>query len=153
MEVLIAIMISVVVLAGLMGSFLSVYRSWRAIALRMEADREVNNAMSRMVYGMGTNQGLRAAAVGSVTRTVSGGGWTLAYRTDLDSGAQTNSFTFSVSASNLVFNPGAQVAGRDISLATVILSAQSVIVTVRVDKVRGPLHARREVGTEISLRN
>jgi len=149
-EVLCATAIALLVLGGALGVYINMVRNWHAVNFRMGADREVNNAMSRMVYGMGDRFGLRAAT--GVTLTTSGGGWTVTYETAA-APPQVNSFTYSAATSNLVFNPGARIAGRDISFARVVPRAQSLVVTLRVDRVSGRLHARREVGTEISWRN
>jgi hypothetical protein len=103
-----------------------------------------------MVYGVGDRLGLRSAA--GVTLTTNSTGWTMSYRTG-GMVPQTNSFTYSTSTKNLVFNPGLQIVGRDLSLARAIAGSGSLVVTLRVDRVAGMLNVRREIGTEISFRN
>lgn len=151
-ELLISSSISVVVLGVALTIFVNYLKSWHSIELRMDADRDVNLAMSHMVYGMGNNFGVRAAAASTVTLTSSGSGWTLAYQTG-GTTPQTNSFTYSVASSNLVFNPGAQIAGKNLSYALALVGTQAVVVTLRVDRVDGTLNVRRELGTTISWRN
>jgi Tfp pilus assembly protein FimT len=151
-EVLIASAISLTVLGVTLAVYGDLMRSWHGVELRMDADREVNLAMSRMVYGMEDRFGLRAARVSSVTVTGGEDGWTVAYRTGGDA-AQTNDFTWSAASRELVFNPGGQIAGRDISFATANLQGASLVVTLRVDRAHGTLAVRREVETEIFFRN
>jgi hypothetical protein len=149
-ELLIASALSLLVLAITLSVFSGTSRSWRGIELRMQADHDVNMAMSRMVYGVGDRLGLRSAA--GVTLTTNSTGWTMSYRTG-GMVPQTNSFTYSTSTKNLVFNPGLQIVGRDLSLARAIAGSGSLVVTLRVDRVAGMLNVRREIGTEISFRN
>ena len=149
-EVVISSAVAVVVLVVALSVFISCFKSWHGIELRMDADRDVNMAMSHMVYGMGSQYGLRAASV--VTLTSVFNGWTLSYTTG-GSAPQTNSFTYSTTSSNLVFNPGSQIAGKNLSYAQALVGTDSVVVTLRVDRVDGTLQVRRELGTEISWRN
>jgi Tfp pilus assembly protein FimT len=151
-EVLIASAISLTVLGVTLAVYGDLMRSWRGVELRMDADREVNIAMSRMVYGMDGRFGLRAARSSSVTVTETGGGWTVAYSTG-GTAPQNSSFTWSAASRELVFNPGGRVAGQNISYATAALQGASLVVTLRVDRVRGPLAVRREVETEVFFRN
>lgn len=151
-ELVISSSVAVVVLAVSLAVFVTCYKSWHGIELRMDADRDVNMAMSHMVYGMGNLYGLRAAAASTVTLTSSGGGWTLAYQTG-GAAPQTNSFTYSAASSNLVFNPGSQIAGKHLSYALALVGTRSVVVTLRVDRVDGTLNVRRELGTAVIWRN
>ena len=154
-EVLVASAISVLVVAGMIGFFVSTLSYWHQVNLRTDADREVNIAMSRMVYGMGDRFGLRAASASSngvQIVAVNGGGWTVNYDTG-GASPQTNSFTFSPTARTLVFNPGSQVAGRDIAWSQVWRTNSTLVISSRVEKVEGRLSASREIGTTVYLRN
>jgi hypothetical protein len=113
-EFLLASAIAVLVVGGTLSIYIFSMRFWHAISLRMEADRRVNMAMSRMVYGIDDRRGLRAAS--SYSLTSGGDGWTLSYATG-ETVAQSNSITYSASASNLVLNPGGRMVGENISLA------------------------------------
>ena len=150
-ELIVASAITLAVSTAALASLIAVFRAWSGVEKRMGADREVNIAMSRMVYGMGDRLGIRAAA-GVPTINATAGGWTATYRTG-GTTPQTNSFTYSVTASNLVFNPGSLIAGEGISFAQAIAGTQSLVVTLRVERVEGALTVRREIGTKISYRN
>ncbi len=153
MELMVSSAISLLVVVVTISSFIYSLRSWYGILLRLDTDQDANIAVSRMVYGMDDRWGLRCAA--RVKLTGNNDAWMLTYGTGGVT-PQTNSFTWSKATGELVFNPGAKIAGRNISLAQVFTNAfkpHSVVVTVRVDRVQGTLSARREIGTEISFRN
>jgi len=149
-EVLVASAVSATVLAVTLGVYINVFRSWHGIELRMQADRDVNMAMSRMVYGMGDRRGIRAARGVTVTNTENG--WTLTYPTGVTT-PQTNRITYSATTKMIIFDPGEKVLGRDIAFAQVIPQSRSLVVTLRVERAEGSLKVRREIGTEISWRN
>jgi hypothetical protein len=151
-EVLLASAVSLTVLGVTLAVYGDLMRAWRGVELRMDADREVNLAMGRMVYGMDGRFGLRAVRSSSVTVTSGADRWTVAYSTG-GSSPQSNSFTWSEASRELVFNPGGRVAGRDISSAMAALQGAALVVTLRVDRAHGSLAVRREVGTEIFFRN
>lgn len=149
-EVLIASSVSMMVMAVAMGVYIGVFKAWRGIEQRMQADRDVNIAMSRIVYGMGDRRGIRAAR--GVALTSNNVDWTISYGTGVTT-PHSNSITYSAAAKTLVFNPGEQILGRDISSARVYLQPHSLVVTLRVDRVEGTLQVKREIGTEIFWRN
>ena len=151
-EVLLASSISLTVVAITMGIYIGIFKSWRGIEQRMQADRDVNIAMSRMVYGMGDRSGLRTASNVTIVTNTPSGGWTLTYGTGSEV-PQTNSIVYSSTAKTLVFNPGSQLLGRDISAAILNVQAHSLIVTLRVNRVEGTLQVQREIGSRIFWRN
>jgi|688.fasta_scaffold35483_7 Tfp pilus assembly protein PilW len=150
LEVILGGSLGGLIMISAISVYLSCWRVWRSIDARMEADQDVNLIMNRMVYGVSGFQGIRSAS--QVTLVPQGSGWALFYQTK---GAvpQTNSFTYSATSSNLIFNPGAQTIGTDLSLAQVIVSASQMIVTLRVDRVVGGVAVRREIGTGTGWRN
>ncbi len=151
-EVMIASAISTMIMVGLITFFISTYSYWSGVNLRMEADSDVNIAMSRLIYGMGDRLGLRAAAIESVAISRGAGGWAVNY----DTGGftpQTNSFTYSVAGRSLKFNPGNQIAGRDIADAQLTLASGVLTLRLRVDKTQGKLEASREIVTKVNFRN
>jgi len=149
-ELLVASSVSVTVVTVTLSVYIGIFKSWRAMDQRMQADRDVNLAVSHMIYGVDSRRGLRAAR--EVTLDEGNGGWTLTYRTG-GAVSQTNSFTYSSAARTLVFNPGAKVIGRDFSLAQVNMQSHALSITMRVDRVDGSLQVCREIGTQISWRN
>lgn len=61
-ELMIAVSLFGLVMAGSFGVYIMCQRLWRATALKMETTRMASMAVERIVYGMGNNSGLRAAA-------------------------------------------------------------------------------------------
>jgi prepilin-type N-terminal cleavage/methylation domain-containing protein len=151
-EVLLASSISLMVVAMTTGIFISVFKSWRGIDQRMQADRDVNRAMSRMVYGVGDRRGIRTAATVSIATNTPSGGWTLTYGVDMTV-PQTNSIVYSPTAKTLVFNPGSQVLANDLSFASINVQLHSLVVTWRVDRVSGTFRVQREISSQIAWRN
>ncbi len=149
-ELMLASTISVIVLAGTIGIYMEIFRTWRTIDQRMQADSDLNIALSRMVYGMGDRRGIRAAK--GVTYTSTDDGWTLAYGTGVST-VQSNRITYSASAQTLVFNPGELILGRDISSAEVDVQARSIQVMLQADRCAGSTQVQREIATEIFWRN
>jgi hypothetical protein len=150
--VLLASSVSVTIVATTVGLYLGIFKSWRGMDQRMQADREVNIALSRMVYGMGDRRGIRSASTVNLATNTPSGGWTLTYAVPIDV-PQTNRIVYSPTARTLVFSPGALILGTNITLAAASLQANSLILTLRVDRVEGSLKARREVSSKIAWRN
>ena len=149
-EVLVSAAIAVMVMTVTLSIFITTMQFWNGIDLRMDAARAVNLAMSRMVYGMDDRLGIRSAA--NVVLTPGEGGWSLSYVTG-GVAPQTNAFTYSQGSRTIMFMPGDLVVGADISYANAIVSARSVVVTLRVDRAIGGREVRRQIGSEISWRN
>ncbi len=149
-ELVVASSVTITVVAATLSIYVGIFQSWSGVELRMQADRDVNMAMSRMLYGVDSRRGIRAAT--ELTLTSNTSGWTAKYVTAGEP-PQTNSFTYSETANTLVFNPGSKIVGTDITYAKAYLQAHSLVVTMRVDRVSGRLGVRREIGTEIAWRN
>ncbi|MDO9542560.1 MAG: prepilin-type N-terminal cleavage/methylation domain-containing protein [Kiritimatiellia bacterium] len=66
LELMIAVGLFSLVIAGSLGVYIMCQRMWRATLLSMDTSRMASLAIQRMVYGVGTNGGLRAAASISV---------------------------------------------------------------------------------------
>ncbi len=174
-EVIVASAISSMILIGLISFFISTHSYWYGVNSRMDADSDVNIALSRMVYGMGDRLGLRTISKVK-TFNESNAGWTLTYLTGGEDPPlpgnpppQENSFVYSVEDRSLIFNPGddEQIVGRDIAEAKLtvngktitsvkmITDAGMITVQLRVEKnnKREKLAASREIGTTIHFRN
>ncbi|MBI2438307.1 MAG: prepilin-type N-terminal cleavage/methylation domain-containing protein [Lentisphaerae bacterium] len=73
---LVELMIAVSLFGLAMGGAVSVYimcqKLWRPITLSMAANREASLGLNRLVYGVGTNSGLRTAASISINSNMNG---------------------------------------------------------------------------------
>ena len=63
LEVLIATALFGLVIAGTIEVYIMCNKLWHATSLSMQTTRESSLALSRMIYGMGTNSGLRTASM------------------------------------------------------------------------------------------
>ncbi len=61
-ELMLALAIFSIIMAGAIGVFTMCQRLWYAISLDIETSQIANLAVERMIYGMGTNGGIRAAS-------------------------------------------------------------------------------------------
>src|SRR5450759_3671085 len=61
LELMIAVGLFSLVMAGSLGVYIMCQRLWRATSLNMDTSNLASLAIQRIVYGVGTNSGLRAA--------------------------------------------------------------------------------------------
>src|SRR5450830_1592265 len=61
LELMIAVGLFGLVMAGSLGVYIMCQRLWRATSLNMDTSRMASLAIQRIVYGVGTNSGLRSA--------------------------------------------------------------------------------------------
>lgn len=151
-ELTLASSISVVLMVGTVSMYIYVFKAWDNIDKRMQADQDLNSAITLMTYGTGGHHGIRSAK--NVTLDTEDDGWTMSYITG-GMTAQSNSITYSASDKILIFNPGEKVLGRNISDAQVSLRAHSAVITLQAEKTskKGYLQVQRKIGTEIYWRN
>jgi len=151
MELLIATSLIALIVAAAVTVSITQRNLADATALRMEADHDLNMAISRFVYGSGLRRGIRSASSASLTSA--GRDWTLTYVAGSTGNQQTNQFRFQASRSNILFNPGGIVIGENISSSQVAIAGANVTVTMRVDRARGRHTAFRAGGTTLRMRN
>ena len=82
-EMAIATAIGIVVVMGTLTLFISFLRSYNATTLMRNTSSRASLVLERMVYGVGTNAGLREAPTNSVVVTYPSGGWKIAYTNSL----------------------------------------------------------------------
>ena len=144
-EVMISMLIVMITMAGALALFISYRNAWVIASLAQETSNESSFGMERIVYGVGTNAGLRAAKAASVSLTFPSGGWQVTYNT--------NFF--------LQYNPGAQnIVNQDgdilcegviNSSATLTNSGCSFIITV--SDSGGGRYATNSIGSFVQFRN
>lgn len=78
-EMAVSAAIMLVVVAGTLSLFISFLRSYNATTLMRNTSSRATFALERMVYGVGTNAGLREASADGVTTSYASGGWKLSY--------------------------------------------------------------------------
>ena len=70
LEVMIAVALFGLVMAGTIEVYIMCNKLWHATSLSMETSRMASLALQRMVYGLGTNYGLRSASEISINTNV-----------------------------------------------------------------------------------
>ncbi|MFA7173614.1 MAG: prepilin-type N-terminal cleavage/methylation domain-containing protein [Kiritimatiellia bacterium] len=153
-ELMFAATISVVVLTAGSGAYIYILRSWHGIQQRIDADTDLNMAISRMVYGMNQQRGIRSAQ--GVSLDSSGDGWTLWYKVGAPL-SPSNSITFSPSAQTLVLDPGNLTLGRGIAGAEITVDPAAyprwLKVKLEADRSKAGFHVKRDIATTIVWRN
>jgi len=79
-EMTISMAIITIVTVGVFNLFIQMIRSYNATSLVRNAAVRASTGLDRMVFGVGTNAGLREAQASTVTMTTTGG-WQVAYNT------------------------------------------------------------------------
>lgn len=151
MELLLASAASMMVMGLMVTIFVGMSGTLQRTTQRVELDQEANHILNQMVYGVGEEQGLRAGA----TVWINGNdqAWQLNYALH-DEHPRTNSFAWSQTNRQLIFNPGAIVVGQNIEYAPKpYYAAGMVAVTMRLSRVAGRFTEQREIQTAITLRN
>ena len=81
-EALVSMSIGSVVIAGALSLFIFFGRSYNATTLVRNTSTKADLALERMVYGVGTNIGLRAASQSAVTVSSTSTNWQITYNTN-----------------------------------------------------------------------
>lgn len=106
-EMAVSMGIATVVIAGMLTLFTTFLWSYSNTTLMRNTSARASTALERMVYGIGTNAGLREASTNSVAVTYPSGGWKIAY-TNLF-------FQYTVSTSNITDQAGKTICTNVIS--------------------------------------
>lgn len=78
-ELMISVFIMMITIAGALALFLSYRHAWVIASLARNTSTEASMGMERIVYGVGTNSGLRAAELATVGVSYPSGGWRIDY--------------------------------------------------------------------------
>lgn len=179
-ELMIAAAIFSLVSAGVISLYLACQRAWYATTLNIHAAREVNMGLNKIVYGMGTNLGMRAAI--SVKLYTNCRGW----RTDSGYPLAATSWThgiissyipdgswrivaintnstqwidYNAKASNLVFWSVTNVPSSRLKIANYIsntkvtTNSDGINITLTAMRQHGEMRGAYEASTFIKLRN
>jgi len=103
----VAMAIATIVIAGMLTLFTTFLWSYNSTTLMRNTSSRASMALERMVYGVGTNAGLREASTNSVTVTYPSGGWQIAYSNLF--------FHYTVSTSNITDQAGKTICTNVIS--------------------------------------
>ena len=131
-EVMIAVSILTLVVGGAIPAFIMCLKTSTRNTVDLSTAQEASSALSRIVYGVGAQYGLRSAVASTVTGVpATGNTWTVTYA---DIAGWTNSFSYDgvndvLTYSNADFPNGVNI-GRNIIAANVSNMASSLGITI-----------------------
>jgi Tfp pilus assembly protein FimT len=150
-EMTVSFAIITVIAIGTFNVFISILRSYNASTLMRTAAGRASTGMNRMVYGIGTNIGLREAGASSVTVTYSNStDWTLTFTNLTDSAAK--SFKYSTSKKQITDWTGKVICTNVISSTATDLTTGCQI-TLSVSESGGGRVMTNSVMTFVQSRN
>lgn len=144
-EMSVSMGIGVAVIAGMLSLFVTFIRSYNKTSLIRTASARSSSALERMVYGVGTNAGLREAQSTSVTVTSSTNGWQISYNTNL-------SFQCTLNTKKIVDQSG-KVVCTNVIASTLNNYTNSCRIAVTVAESAGGRAWTSAVSTLVEFRN
>ena len=139
-----------IVTIGAFNVFISFMRSYNASTLMRTSGGRASTGLDRMVFGVGTNIGLREAGAASVMVTYSNTDWTLTYTNLTDSAAK--SFKYSDSKNEITDWNGKVICTNVISSTCTDL-AVGCQITMSVAESGGGRVITNSVMTFVQYRN
>lgn len=179
LEMMIVVGIFSLVIAGTINVYIMCQKIWHSTSLKMQTVQDGSLAMARMVYGIGTNCGLRAAAgitVGNMrgyctsgnyplpanssdhylTAGTPNGSWRITYSNSFDG---VKWIDYNTAASNIVFWPdinsssSRQLICNYVSGAAVSNTSGGLSVSITVARNEGRFSATNQLDTFVEIRN
>lgn len=144
-EMLVAIAIASVVVVGTTSLFITFLRSYNNTTLLRNTASRASMALERMVYGVGTNGGLRAAEASRVTVSYPSGGWRIEYRTN-------TWFQYSPSARR-IFDQNGKTICTNVIASTLQYFTNSCAITVTVAESAGGRTYTNTMRSLVQFRN
>lgn len=150
-ELMIAVAIFGLAVSGAIGVFILCQKMWHATSLSMLTNRDCNFAISRLIYGLGTNSGLRAAA--TVTISSNANGWSLTCSNKFDG---VKSIDFNKQASNIYWVDSVNQSSRlcdHVSSAVLATNAAGVNIQLTLLRNEGRFTSTNQISTFVLMRN
>jgi len=153
-EIMVAISVFSLVMAAGVPAYIMCQRTWARTSAELQAAQEASLALSRMIYGVGAQYGLRSAMSSNVWRQTNSDGWTVSYR---DISGASNMFAYSRSARTLTYDgpatSNAVVIARNIVSATASNSANGMYLSVTCLYSEGRFSSSNAMSTFVAFRN
>ncbi len=178
-EIMIAVGIFSLVIAGTISVFIMCQKMWHSCSLEMQTTQDGSLAMAKMVYGIGTNCGLRTAAsitvndkcgyclstnyplpANSSDHGLSGGtpnrSWRITSSNEFDG---KHYIDYNSLASNIVFwpdigsPPSRELICNYICNAVVSNTSDGIFITIAVERIEGMFSSTNQLSTFIKMRN
>ncbi len=151
LELMIATALFGLAMGAAIGVYIMCQKIWHATSLSMQVAREGQTAFTRMVYGVGANEGLRAAAIVSISSNAHG--WILISSNAFDGVKQIN---YNKQASNIFWidsiNQSSRICAHVVS-ANVATNLFGVNFQLSLFRQAGRFTATNQISTFVRMRN
>lgn len=137
--------VGLAVVAGVLCLFVLYLRSYNTTSLMRTSSSRAGIALERMVYGIGTNAGLREVASLTFTYSLLTNGWQITYNTNL--GFRYNSTLGTIT------NEAGKVIGTNILASTVINYTNSCRISISAAASAGGRTSTNTYQTFVQFRN
>lgn len=144
-EVMVSVFIVMLTLAAALALFISYRHTWVVASLAQATSSETSGGLERIVYGVGTNAGLREAMFSTVAASYPAGGWRLDYNT--------NRFLAYNPATTDIVDENGFVVCEDILTSGLILTNNGCEVSITTQGQGGGRTATNMMTSFIQFRN
>jgi type II secretory pathway pseudopilin PulG len=147
-ETMVTIGISTSVIVALLSVYITCLRYWRQSVLAVQTTQEANHCLNQMIYGVGSNSGLRAAY--AVTNLGTTTDWQ--FRSSNYSGVAWYDFNTAQQAVLYSNAAGRQVIGTNIVASSATSTVNTIRISLTVLKTDGGYSGSNTVSTFVKLR-
>ena len=150
-ELMIVVALFSLAMAGSIGIYVMCQKMWHATSLSMLTNRDCNYTISKLVYGVETNSGLRSAAIATITSN--SGGWRITCSNQFD-GAKC--IDYHRQASNIYWVDSISQSSRICDhVASAVVSTNITGVNIQLTLLRreGQFTATNRISTFVLMRN
>lgn len=149
-EVMIAVVLFSISIGTATGVLFMCQKMWHATSLSMQTAWDCNLAMSRLIYGVGTNNGLRTAT--TITISSNATGWRITCPNPFDGTAWID---FNRPASNIYWGNSlsSQMIGDHVYAPLPSVNSFGVNITLIVYRAEGQFTSTNRISTFIKKRN
>jgi type II secretory pathway pseudopilin PulG len=145
-EMAVAMGIGAAVVAGMLSLFVTFLRSYNKTTLIRNTTARSSLALERMVYGVGTNYGLREAQSSSVSLTYPTNGWQLSYTTN-------QFFRYTAGSAQKITDQSGKAICTNVIASTATNFANSCRISITVAESAGGRAWTSTVSTLVQYRN
>jgi type II secretory pathway pseudopilin PulG len=144
-EVMVSIFIVMLTLAAALALFISYRHTWVVASLARVTSSETSAGLERIVYGVGTNSGLREAMLSTVSASYPAGGWQLDYNTN-------RFLSYSPATSDIVDENGNVICDNVID-SDLVFTNRGCLVSITTGSQGGGRTATNMMSSFIQFRN
>jgi len=152
-EIMVAAGVLLFVVTGAIGIYISSLWIWNSTTVTVDASQEASKILAKIVYGVGTNTGIRAAQASTVNASVYDGSFMLGYTAP---GGESNLFIYYPSAQCIVHSHGNDepvMIGTNVVAFSANNATNGITLQISVAKREGHFVSTNTVSTFVKFRN